>query len=318
MQEDGQARPIEPGYLGRDVTKVPGWHGLVAWDLLFNNLTTGLFLVAGVSELARPGLLTAVAKVAYPVALVLLLTDLMMLVLDLGDPLRFHHMLRVFKPSSPMSLGTWSLTAYSMPLTLIVMIEAADALNLLPDWSNALEWVRRAAVIGGFLPALGSLAYKGVLFSTSSQPGWKDARWLGGFMANSALTLGCAELLAIAVLTGHSTAVGALRAALMLLLLLNLIPGGLLFSELRKTLWRIFGDRPVYTTLTLILIGGTLLPIGLLAVGDAAPWNLGAVSLILLANLAMRSQFIKIPHASQLHGAPAKEGTHAGRGVGAD
>ena len=47
----------------------------------------------------------------------------MLLVLDLGDPLRFHHMLRVFKPSSPMSLGTWSLTVYSLPLTLIVAMK---------------------------------------------------------------------------------------------------------------------------------------------------------------------------------------------------
>ena len=68
----------------------------------------------------------------------------MMLVLDLGDPLRFHHMLRVFKPSSPMSLGTWSLTAYSLPLTLIVAIEAAQALGLLPRGSTALELVRKA------------------------------------------------------------------------------------------------------------------------------------------------------------------------------
>ena len=53
----------------------------------------------------------------------LLLIDLALLVLDLGDPLRFHHMLRVFKPSSPMSLGTWSLTIYSLPLTVIVATE---------------------------------------------------------------------------------------------------------------------------------------------------------------------------------------------------
>ncbi len=130
----------------------------------------------------------------------------MLLVLDLGDPLRFHHMLRVFKPSSPMSLGTWSLTVYSLPLTLIVAIEAAQAINLLPPDSIALEWVRRMAVVAGLLPAFGSLAYKGVLFSTSSQPGWKDARWLGGFMANSALMLGCAVMLAVSVLTGHPRA----------------------------------------------------------------------------------------------------------------
>ena len=125
-----------------------------------------------------------------------------MLVSDLGDPLRFHHMLRVFKPSSPMSLGTWSLTVYSLPLTLIVAIEAAQMLHLLPTGSMALEWVRKSAVVFGLLPAFGSVAYKGVLFSTCSQPGWKDARWLGGCMANSALMLGCAELLAVSVLTG--------------------------------------------------------------------------------------------------------------------
>ena len=126
MEGNDQTRAIEPGYLTQDMTKVPGWHGLVAWDLLFNNLTTGLFLFAAVGELASPALLGPVAKLAYPVALVFLLTDLLMLVSDLGDPLRFHHMLRVFKPSSPMSLGTWSLTVYSLPLTLIVAIEAAQ------------------------------------------------------------------------------------------------------------------------------------------------------------------------------------------------
>jgi hypothetical protein len=87
------------------VTKVPAWHGIIAWDALLNGMATGLFLAAAVSELAAPAVFMRVAKVAYPVALVLLLVDLGLLVLDLGDPLRFHHMLRVFKLSSPMSLG---------------------------------------------------------------------------------------------------------------------------------------------------------------------------------------------------------------------
>src|SRR5882757_2071609 len=87
-----------PGYATGPVTKAPDWHGLVAWDLLFNNMTTGLFLVAATGELAAPAVFTPVALVAYPLALVLLLADLLCLVLDLGDPLRFHHMLRVFKP----------------------------------------------------------------------------------------------------------------------------------------------------------------------------------------------------------------------------
>src|SRR5437588_10741755 len=145
------------GYAARPVTKPPDWHGLVAWDLLFNNLTTGLFLVAAIGELAAPTVFSPVAKVAYPVALLLLLADLLCLVFDLGDPLRFHHMLRVFKPSSPMSLGTWCLTIYALPLTV------AGALSLLPEGGTTLEWVRRTAVVLGLLPALGSAVYKGVL-----------------------------------------------------------------------------------------------------------------------------------------------------------
>jgi Polysulphide reductase, NrfD len=289
---------IEPGYSSQDVTKVPGWHGLVAWDLLFNNLTTGLFLFAAVGELAAPALLGPVAKVAYPVALVFLLIDLLMLVSDLGDPLRFHHMLRVFKPSSPMSLGTWSLTVYSLPLTLIVAIEAAQVLHLLPTGSMSLEWVRKSLVVFDLIPAFGSVAYKGVLFSTCSQPGWKDARWLGGFMANSALMLGSAQLLALSVLTGDARAAAALRTVAAVLVILNLIPTGFVFLEIRETLVRIYSDQQIYPALLLTLVGGTLVPVVLLLAGDGAPWRLGAVFFIVLGGFAVRSLFLKIPHAS--------------------
>src|ERR1700723_1958977 len=105
------------GYANIPVTRVPSWDGMIAWDVLLNGMATGLFMAAAISEFAAPAVFAPVAKVAYPFALVLLLVDLGLLVLDLGDPLRFHHMLRVFKPGSPMSLGTWCLTIFSLPLT---------------------------------------------------------------------------------------------------------------------------------------------------------------------------------------------------------
>src|ERR1700749_3578481 len=143
----------QSGYENMTVTKVPGWHGIIAWDALLNGMATGLFLAAAISELAAPAVFMRVAKVAYPLALVLLLVDLGLLVLDLGDPLRFHHMLRVFKPSSPMSLGTWCLTIFSLPLT------AAAALSLLAEVGMDFERARILAVVVGLLPALGSAAY---------------------------------------------------------------------------------------------------------------------------------------------------------------
>jgi hypothetical protein len=279
------------GYSGGPVTKAPDWHGLVAWDLLFNNLTTGLFLVAALGELAAPAVFTAVAKAAYPVALVLLLTDLMCLVLDLGDPLRFHHMLRVFKPSSPMSLGTWCLTIYSLPLTV------AAALSLLPEAGMTLEWLRKTAVVLGLLPALGSAAYKGVLLSTNAQPGWRDARWLGGYLTNSALLLGCAELLTLSVLLGQESAVATLRTALGLLLVLNVIPLGLLLANLRPVLARIYTREQLWRIGMLTLGGGTLIPLSLVLLGSNPALMLGAGMFILLGSLAIRFLIIKIPHA---------------------
>src|SRR5436309_5837251 len=130
-----------------------------------------------------------------------------------------------------MSLGTWCLTVYSIPLT------AAAALSLLPEGA-AVDWARKLAVILGLLPALGSAAYKGVLLSTNAQPGWRDARWLGGYLTNSALLLGCAELLALSVLLGQASAAASLRPALRLLLVLNVIPLGLLVLNLRPVLAR--------------------------------------------------------------------------------
>ena len=281
-----------PGYATGLVTKAPAWHGIVAWDLLFNNLTTGLFLVAAISELAAPAVFTPVAKVAYPVALVLLLADLLCLVLDLGDPLRFHHMLRVFKPSSPMSLGTWCLTVYSFPLTV------AAALSLLPEGGMAIEWARRLAVILGVLPALGSAAYKGVLLSTNAQPGWRDARWLGGYLTNSALLLGCAEMLALSVLKGTESAAATLRTALGLLLVLNVIPLGLFLANLRPVLARIYTREQLWCLGVLTLGGGTLIPLCLVFVGGSLPLMLGAGMFVVLGSLIIRFLLIKIPHAS--------------------
>src|SRR6266446_1111187 len=211
-----------------------------------------------------------VTKAAYPLALTLLLADLVCLVLDLGDPRRFHHMLRVFKPSSPMSLGTWCLTIYSLPLTV------AAALSLLPEGGTAIEWARKLAIVLGLLPALGSAVYKGVLLSTNAQPGWRDARWLGGYLTNSALLLGCAELLALSVLLGQENAAATLRTSLGLLLVLNVIPLGLLLVNLRPVLARLYTREQLWRIGMLTLGGGTLIPLGLILVGSSPPLLLGA------------------------------------------
>jgi hypothetical protein len=286
-------RGSEVGYENMTVTKVPGWHGIIAWDALLNGMAMGLFLVAAVSELAAPAVFMHVAKIAYPIALVLLLVDLGLLVLDLGDPLRFHHMLRVLKLGSPMSVGTWCLTIFSLPLT------AAAALSLLSLLGFDFKWTRVIAVVLGLLPGFGSAAYKGVLLSTNAQPGWKDARWLGGYLTNSALLMGCGELLVLSALMKQTHATPILRIAFIVLLVINIIPLGLLFSNLQPTHAQLY-TRAQQWRVGVLILAGTVIPLGLLLFNGGLLFLLAAVAFLLLQSWFIRFVYVKIPHTSPL------------------
>jgi len=284
------------GYAHREVTKPPNWHALVAWDMLLNALTTGLFLTVAVGEVVRPELVSPHAKWAYPAALVLLLADLVCLVMDLGNKLRFHHMLRVFKPSSPMSLGTWALTAYSLPLTLLAAAEVGPLLGVLPAEadSDALWWGRRPLLILGLPFAFAAAGYKGVLFSTSSQPGWRDARWLGAYHIVTAVALGVGILYAGAEMTGESST-APLRLAFGLLLLMHAVLLSLTLAEMRPAFLRAYPGRLTDWLAPGVFVAASVVPFGLLAGGG--PAAVLAVASLAAAALAARFALVRLPHA---------------------
>ncbi len=267
-------------YAHREVTQPPDWHELVVWDFLFNAGATGLFLVAAVTDLLRPIQYGPAAGWAYVIALGLFAFDLLFLVLDLGHPLRFHHMLRVVKPLSPMSLGTWCLTALSLPLTVAV---AASLFG----WDE----VRRIAAAVGLLPAAGAVAYKGVLFSTSSQPGWRDARWLGGYHTATAVALGNAGLLVLADTVGGE--VRSLRIATALTALIGGLVLGLLLLELLPSLSRRY-PRWVRTALAL-LVPGCLVPV-VLVILDQTWADALALATTAGSAWAVRAVVVRLPH----------------------
>jgi Ni/Fe-hydrogenase subunit HybB-like protein len=288
------AAPDQPvvGYESRPVTKPPNWHGLVTLDMVLNNLSTGLFLVAAVGELMDPVAFRPLAPLVYPLVLLFLLGDLVSLVFDLGDPLRFHHMLRVWKPSSPMSLGTWVLSAYAVPVTLL----AIGSLLPFGFGSDALDLLRRVLLAVGAVFAAGAAAYKGVLFSTTAQRGWEEARWMGGYLINSALCLGAVELLLLATLTGHGTGMmDALRLAARLLLALNLIALVFLAKDVSGPLAAARGPDGI-ASLALVAIGaGVLVPF--LLVGAPGPAGVAAgLGLMLVGAVAVRAAIVQLPH----------------------
>jgi hypothetical protein len=301
MHSNGQASrssvKASSGYADRVSTKVPNWHWLVVWDTWLNALATGLFLAAAVADVALPEVFAGIARIAYPIALVFLLIDLAFLVLDLGDPWRFHHMLRVFKPTSPMSLGTWCLTIYSVPLTLLV------ALDLLLPAEGFAQWLHYALVVLGLVPALGSAVYKGVLFSTTSQPGWKDARWLGAYFTNSAIVLGGAGLLGLALLLDKTRAFDILRRVFVLLSLFQLLPLTLLAWELAPSLMRVLTPGQL-RGVGLVLLAGGVLPLVLVLISSHQVLIVAAILLTDLNSWIARFVVVWLPHFHQ-HASPA-------------
>ena len=289
MGPDATRQATVPGYAGRPTTKAPNWHAPVTLDLLFNGLSAGLFMVMALGELVAPASFRPLGPVAYPLALLFLIGDLVCLVIDLGDPWRFHHMLRVWKPSSPMSLGSWVLTGYAIPLTLLVL------LDFLPGGPSA-QAVRPVLLVLGLVLAVAVAVYKGVLFSTTAQRGWGDARWLGGYLINSALVLGAGEVLLIAMAAGQPELVGPLRRALELLLLLNLVALALLLRDIRGPLSQARGPRVLAVIGAFVVLAGILAPLALLLVHR--PLALGtALLLVLIGSIAVRHEMVRLPHA---------------------
>ncbi|MDP8946994.1 MAG: polysulfide reductase NrfD, partial [Actinomycetota bacterium] len=150
-------------YYGRPVIKEPVWSWEIPWYFFAGGLagaSSGLGFVADLTGNRRLG------RTARLVSLAAASASPILLISDLGRPDRFYNMLRVFKPTSPMSVGTWILTAFG-PSTGIAA--ASDVLGIFP---------RLGRLSGGLSALLGPAlsTYTAVLVADTSVPVWHVAR----------------------------------------------------------------------------------------------------------------------------------------------
>ncbi len=180
-------------YYGRAVVRPVPWTHDIAEYLFTGGLAAGSAILAAGGQLThrtglrRAGRVTALGAVAVSGVL---------LVKDLGRPDRFLHMLRVVKPTSPMSVGTWVFSAFAGAAGVAAVAEAAV---LLPD-RGLLGLARRglppAGAAGGIAaaglaPALAT--YTAVLLSDTAHPSWHAVHpELPFVFAGSALASGAA------------------------------------------------------------------------------------------------------------------------------
>ncbi len=157
-------------YYGRPIVRPPVWRHDIAAYLFTGGLAAGsALLAAGGDATGRP----ALRRAGRTTALGALLASGYFLVNDLGRPERFHHMLRVAKPTSPMSVGTWILSAFGAAAGVAAVAEAAP---LLPGLARrALPPLGTAGQYGAAALAPALATYTAVLLADTATPSWHAA-----------------------------------------------------------------------------------------------------------------------------------------------
>jgi formate-dependent nitrite reductase membrane component NrfD len=163
-------------YYGRPVVKPAPWGHDIAEYLFLGGVAGGSAVLAAGAQLTGRATLRRNCRLA---ALVSISLGAVALVRDLGRPERFLNMLRVIKLTSPMSLGSWILSAFSAGAGVAAIAEVdritGERLPLGP-LRRVLRVVEgpaglEAATFGPLLAV-----YTAVLLADTSTPTWNDAR----------------------------------------------------------------------------------------------------------------------------------------------
>jgi hypothetical protein len=154
----------DASYYGRPIIKEPTWAELDIAGYLFTGGLAGAssILALGADLTGRPRM----ARACGVAATASIGVSLGALIHDLGRPARFLNMLRVFKPTSPMSVGVWILSAYA-PLAAASAV--SDALGVAPR-------AGRVARVGAGVLGASVATYTAALISNTAVPAWHGGR----------------------------------------------------------------------------------------------------------------------------------------------
>lgn len=217
---------------------------------------------------ANRKLLRLATYLGIPLAIV----GVLLLIVELGQPLRFWHLFTQFKVSSPMSMGTWILLAWvGIAVAMVIFWWIENRLS-----EQVARSLGRLVGIGAWINlvlAVLLITYTGVLLAVSNRSLWAGTALLPSLFVASAISTGVAILI-ITAITGRAwripnRTIGRLAEADAIIILIEL---GVLIGY---AIW--LGGSG---------LAGTSEALGLLTTGVlAAPFWLGIVLLALLIPL---------------------------------
>ena len=196
-----------PSYYNISLLQAPVWKWEIALYFWFGGISGGSYILSRMAERFGGERYRDLSTLASYVSFASLLPSPPLLIYDLGDPKRFHHMLRVFKPSTPMSLGSWILSAYSLPCTgeavrHFTLNRLTTAKRKRFEASALNKTLTGVHDVAGVPLALGLAGYTGVLLSCASTPLWCKNTWIGPLFSSSAVATAGSAVNLLLDLTG--------------------------------------------------------------------------------------------------------------------
>jgi formate-dependent nitrite reductase membrane component NrfD len=156
LPDELRAERSQGTYYGMPMLKKPVWKGWIPAYFWTGGAAGAAATLGAAAQIVAPSRLRHLVVRTRWLSTVLVGASAMLLTIDLGRPMRFLNMLRVLRVSSPMSVGTWILTASGVTSALAAL--GSDRAGL------------AAGVLG--LPLSG---YTAVLLTNTAVPAWLHA-----------------------------------------------------------------------------------------------------------------------------------------------
>jgi formate-dependent nitrite reductase membrane component NrfD len=166
VPEPVPAAAAGPGYYDLPVVKAAPWKGYVSAYFYAGGVAGAAAVLHGALQLRGDRRLRSLATKLRWIAVAGEVVGGALLIADLGKPSRFHHMMRVVRPTSPMNIGTWILSATAATSALEL---ARHALGRRSDRMSVLSAVNMIA-------GAGLTTYTGVLVGNTAIPVWRAMR----------------------------------------------------------------------------------------------------------------------------------------------
>jgi formate-dependent nitrite reductase membrane component NrfD len=184
------------------------WTALIWIYLWLAGMAGGAYLAAFAVNRYSGGKHDSLLRLSTYLAIPLVVLGVLLLIFELGNPIRFWHLFTQFKVISPMSMGTWILMAWVI-IAMIMIVSWWLQNRVSEEAAASLAALREPLSIVSAVLAAALITYTGVLLAVSSQPLWSNTVLLPILFVISAVSTGVA-ILVLAALALNAFAGGSM------------------------------------------------------------------------------------------------------------